>query len=216
MGKFIFNQEEKKKIEDAMQLVIKDMLKLWEVISDEIDGIKVELYANLVGTGYSLPSLLFSRDGIKLEQYIQPEKDLWLYRSEMKQKNSKKKFGFLYKKETEKKDIDYILYYTFVKNYKSSNKKFESPIRDRIVREVEYVCKSREDLRQKVNDVLKDYDKSASVEVCFNSQNQQKLEVKYEDGRCVGLINFNGNTIKIVTNGDIKLFDKPVGVVKKK
>lgn len=219
MEKLIFSPEEKKKIEDAMQLVIKDMLKLWDTVSDVTDKLDVDIYRCLEGTGYSLPQIVMSADGIKLTQYLSPEKDLWLYKNQPVKAESKKKFGFLNRKDNRKSDddvINYCLYYTFVKAYKHSSKKYRMSIRDLIVEKISEVCTSKEDTMGKVNDILKDYDKSASVEVCFNSQNQQKIEVSSENGRCVGIINFNGNVIKIVTNGDINLVDRPSSVIKKK
>lgn len=220
MEKIIFNQEEKKKIEDAMQFVINDILKLWYVVSDVTNELSINIYNNLDDSDYSLPTIILNSEGIKLTQYLCPEKDFWLYRNKSVEMKSKKRLGFWNKKVNDKSDeghdIDYCLYYTFIKSYKYSSGKYSKSIRDKIIEKITEVCASKENTMGKVNDILKDYDKSASVEIYFNSQNQQKFEVSYEDGRCVGVINFNGNIMKIVTNGEINVVDRPSSIVKKK
>lgn len=214
MERLIFSKEEKEKILIGMELVLQDIEKLWDRVKSATTEIYVYTYEHESRYGISIRDnkLLISDEGIRLvDDYVigSEPKIKWLKRFKEEPKEEKKIIFKPFAKKEEKEPIDYNLYYNFVKNYKEFT-------RTRLLREINIRLAKKEEGMSLVDDVQKEYDKNASIELIFQTQNRQEIEVTSEEGRTVGTLRFGGNVIKIVTNGDIVLKDKPTKQVKNK
>lgn len=214
MEKLRFSDDEKIKILNGMELVLQDIEKLWDRVKSATTEIYVYTYEHesRYGIGIRDNKLYISDEGIRLvDDYVigSEPKIKWLKRFKEEPVDKKVPIFKPFSKKEKSEEIDYNLYYNFVKNYKEFT-------RVRLLREIDKRLEQKEEGMALVDDVQKEYDKSASIELIFQTQNRQEIEVTSEDGKTVGTLKFGGNIIKIVTNGDIVVKDKPTKQVKKK
>ena len=195
-----FTQEEKENILEALELVLQDIERLWEKVKSTIPEINVYIfsYETTYGLGLDDKKLIINDQGIKLvdDRVIgQPSKETWLRKKEDLPKKRK-----LFQKKEKKPEIDFNLYYDFVRNYKSYT-------RQKLIETINKKIESKNKGLINIDDVSKEYSKTASIELMFQTQNQIPIEVTREEGQTIGILRFGNNTIKLVTNGEIILKD---------
>lgn len=195
-----FTQEEKENILEALELVLQDIEKLWEKVKSTTPEISVYIlgYEITYGLGLDDKKLIINDQGIKLvdDRVIgQPPKETWLRKKEDLPKKRK-----LFQKKEKEPEIDLNLYYDFVRNYKSYTRK-------KLIETINKKIESKNEGLINIDDVSKEYSKTASIELMFQTQNQIPIEVTREEGQTIGILRFGNNTIKLVTNGEIILKD---------
>ena len=195
-----FTQEEKENILEALELVLQDIEKLWEKVKSTTPEISVYIfsYETTYGLGLDDKKLIINDQGIKLvdDRFIgQPSKETWL-----RKKEDLPKKRTLFQKKEKEPEIDLNLYYDFVRNYKSYT-------RQKLIETINKKIESKNKGLINIDDVSKEYSKTASIELMFQTQNQIPIEVTREEGQTIGILRFGNNTIKLVTNGEIILKD---------
>jgi len=197
-----FTEEEKQKLEKSMQLIIKDINTIWDMVKE----------STTILTGYIHSDSYFREDhyqiiidnqGIRLHDWkLWDEITIWLARNDQPKEDKKNIFERFRKKEKEDENtsIDYNLCYFIVVNYKKE-------IKPALLKSASEIRKNKQEGVTLIDDVQKEYDKYASIELMLSTQNQQKIYLTEEEGRTVGTIKIGENIIKIVTNGDIVLKD---------
>ena len=207
MKKFRFSKEEKQIILEAYELVIIDIEKLWDKAKTATDEIFTYIFQYEDFYGFEDLKLVINDDGIKLvdDRAIgQPKEEIWLKRNNETPKKRK-----LFSKKEEQKEIDYNLYYNLIRNYK----KYTRP---KLINIIESQLKSKHNGLNLANDVDKEYSKTASIELMFQTQNQIPIEITKENNKTVGLLRFGGNVIKLVTNGNIVMKEPEKSIQKRK
>ena len=194
MKNFRFSEEEKKIILEGFELVIMDIEKLWDKAKTATDEVYTYIFEYEDFYGFDDQKLVINNEGIKLldDRVIgQPKKDIWLKRNLEPPKKRK-----LFQKKEEKPEIDYNLYYNLIRNYK----KYTRP---KLINIIESTLNSKKHGLSLVDDIEKEYSKTASIELIFQTQNPIPIEVTKENAQTIGTLRFGGNIIKLVTNGDI-------------
>lgn len=207
MKKFRFSKEEKQIILEAYELIIIDIEKLWDKAKTATDEIFTYIFQYEDFYGFDDLKLVINDDGIKLvdDRVIgQPKEEIWLKRNNEPPKKRK-----LFAKKEESKEIDYNLYYNLIRNYKNYT-------RPKLINIIESQLKSKHNGLNLANDVDKEYSKTASIELMFQTQNQIPIEITRENNKTVGLLCFGGNVIKLVTNGDIVMKEPEKPIQKRK
>ncbi len=209
MSNLRFTQEEKDNILEALELVLLDIEKLWERVKNTTPEISVYIFAyeTSYGLGLDDKKLIINDQGIKLvdDRVIgQPPKEIWLKKKEDVPKKRK-----LFQKKEKEPEIDLNLYYDFVRNYKNYT-------RQKLIETINKKIESKNEGLINIDDISKEYSKTASIELTFQTQNQIPIEVTKENGQTIGILRFGNNVIKLVTNGEIVLKDNNTTPQKKK
>lgn len=188
MKNYKLTKEEKKKINEAFDLILKDLNQVWNLSS--VKSISVGISYDSIYEHF----LVLNDKGV----YIQVDKiNMSLFTDETKLPvAARNRAGELVVSPfIEMKTMLHIIkYYDDIKKELENN----------IVKNNE----SKRDILEQVEALKRQYDKEAIIEINMPVQNQQQIKVTRENGKNVGVLDFGDRTIKIVTNGSIILVNK--------
>lgn len=79
-------------------------------------------------------------------------------------------------------------------------------IRKKIMEQIEKIQEEKDKNIELVEYIKRKYNKEAEIQITLpNSINQRELRVSQENGRTIGILDFGATTIKLITDGSIKL-----------
>lgn len=191
-----FTKGEKKKIEDTMQYIVEDMYDLWKKAQVQSFSFRVRFK----GLGDAGSDICIDKNGVSLMTYRYKQIESWLEYETIIVKDKKCFLGKMIKSKLIVPSKNHNLYSALIENY--------GVIRKGLLEKSNSGVSDKQKCLDSIDEWYNRFRKEAIIEFDSPFQNQQKIEVREEKGKKVGVLDFGDKIIKIVTNGDIVLVNK--------
>ena len=190
----MLTKEEKREIRKSRRVVVRDMKKIWAMHPYEKIEVPVNLNMREYGDNWKLK---IDKKGMILSNGMHYTK---LYPRKVLFKN----------------EAGYIAHSQFITQYESVREEILRIVNSRIRNKDEHI-KKLESVSSSISHKEKEKPKEAEVTIDLpGSMNTKEIIVTEEGNKKVGIIDFGKQTIKIITEGNIVLVNKPKEDVKAK